>query len=910
MTTQAIDYSSMSDEELEKLYIDEKKKANIDYSTLSDDELMALVDKDKKISSLNTTDDWTEYLWNSAKLGVGDTIELVSAGLETLITEPIKGVIQNPGMLLDPEQYTWNQLSKGIPFTEQSEIGGRFMSNLSEVQSGVTSLTGADPSLTTKDDALRYVGRGVRTITDLPGYIGAPLKTASMIQRGLGLGVVGTSAEVGGDVGAEVEKTFTGGDTGTGRLIGGLTGGISPTLATTVATRTIVPPVKQIWEKYKFVKKNPELAESQYAAGAAKRLLKMIAREQGVDNIDDIVKEFNRLGKQIDGKDLPLLVAMSDNPVVISQVHRLAKTDEAFRNEVTMELKRLAGQIDQKANSIFGVRDVDIANMVGVPKTLHKKINYLVKEKFNVDNQIEDIGLKFIPKMSAKKQGEAITALVLKREKIVKAKLSPLYIKLTKDAKAAGIFIDQKGVSSIYEHVKNNNLRDIFGKGTKLDNRIMKYTGPVKTTNKATGISTYETPIMSFEHLDSLKRAVNELKRKPLSNTEMRKLNDLDDVIREARKSMKGNYSEKLDALDKKYYQEMGVPFNSASIKEIGAKKYADEVAPIILKNESALESFLDVAGSDGHIIARNAYLSKVYNKVVKDGEINTSTLKAMLKKDKDLINRIPGLKSELDEILVDQGSLMLKRAEINEGMKIAEDAIAKNFLITSNLEPKWDSLVNRSLRDHTYLDKVFKDISEIDPVTAQAVTRRIQREFVEVSLEAPKGAYKFITDPRNRVAVRKMFKDNPEYISQVKDLSKLGDAINKADVERLSSLVLNERLDWLAELLPGLDTNYTFSQMRDRISSKSMKVFRIMTRINQGRMKIKVDEQIKDILLNPQGLSKLSKAARAFDFKIDNPLKWKKISNIISETLPSYIYASSKPVLLNEEEATKQKIQ
>jgi hypothetical protein len=97
---------------------------------------------------------------------------------------------------------------------------------------------------------------------------------------------------------------------------------------------------------------------------------------------------------------------------------------------------------------------------------------------------------------------------------------------------------------------------------------------------------------------------------------------------------------------------------------------------------------------------------------------------------------------------------------------------------------------------------------------------------------------------------------------------------------------------------------------MRDRISSKSMKVFRIMTRINQGRMKIKVDEQIKDILLNPQGLSKLSKAARAFDFKIDNPLKWKKISNIISETLPSYIYASSKPALLNEEEATKQKIQ
>jgi len=176
----------------------------------------------------------------------------------------------------------------------------------------------------------------------------------------------------------------------------------------------------------------------------------------------------------------------------------------------------------------------------------------------------------------------------------------------------------------------------------------------------------------------------------------------------------------------------------------------------------------------------------------------------------------------------------------------------------------------------------------------------------VEVSLESPSGALKFISDPRNRTVVRKMFKENPEYISQVRDLSKLSDALKKADVEKLSSLVLNERLDWLAEIFPGLDHNYTFSQLRDRISSNTMKAFRLATRMNQASTKAKVDAQIKDILLHPQGLAKLSKTAKEFNFKIENPFQLKKILNIIGETLPTYVYASSKPTLLREENITQ----
>ena len=900
-----IDYSKMTDKELDELDIRERREANIDFSQMTDaklEEYQLKKDIANDVKSLNSTDDWTKYLTNSAKLGLGDTISMLSGVADTMLLEPLKNIYNDPSIITNPDSYGM----KNIPFTEDSRKGEVFARGMGQAQNTIAGITGADPTLTTEDDALKYAGRAVRTMSDPAGYIGAPVKAGAMLQRSVALGTIGASSAVGSDAGSSIEKTLTGEDTGVGSMIGGIGLGLSPSILSTVGARTVVAPVKEIWAKYKFVKANPGVAESQYATGAAKRLLKLIAKEQGVDDITDIVAEFNRLGKYIDGKELPLLVAMSDNPVVTSQVQRLAKTDESFRHEVNLELKRLAGQVDQKSNSIFGRRDIDISGLKDVPEVLHKKINFLVNQKYLVDTEIEDISLKLIPFMSAKKQGEAIRDLVVKREKIVKAKLSPLYIKLKADAKSEAVEISEEGVSSIHKHVMDNNLRDVFGKGTKLDKKIIKYTSPKESVNKSTGMKEVEAPTMSFEHLDSLKRAVNELKRKPLSDTEMRKLNDLDDVIREARKSMKGDYSKQLDILDKRYYEELGVPFNSASVKEIGAKRYADEVAPIILKNESALESFLNVAGSEGHVIARNAYYSKIYAKAVKDGEVNMPVLKAMLKKDKDMINTVPGLRQELEDTLVDHGSLFAKRAELNEGLKLAEDEIAKNFLMTSNLEPDFFRVVERSIRDHTYMDKVFKDLSKVDSMTAQAVTRRIQREFVEVALESSSGALKFISNPRNRTVVRKMFKDNPEYISQVRDLSKLSDALNKSSVEDLSSLVLNERLDWLAEIFPGLDHNYTFSQLRDRISSNTMKAFRLATRMNQASTKAKVDAQIKDILLHPQGLAKLSKTAKEFNFKIENPFQLKKILNIIGETLPTYVYASSKPTLLREENITQ----
>jgi hypothetical protein len=504
--------------------------------------------------------------------------------------------------------------------------------------------------------------------------------------------------------------------------------------------------------------------------------------------------------------------------------------------------------------------------------------------------------------MSPQEQGKAIQQLVSSREKLARAEVSPLYSELTDAAKKAKASMSPEGVNSIYSYVKANRLSDVFGKGTKLDNKITAYTKPRKVVG-INGKTTMKKPAMTFERVASLKRAINELKRKPLNATEQRQIQELDDVFREARKSIPGGFNERLEGIDKLYYEKVGVPFGTASVRQLGAKKYADEVAPVILKNETALESFLDVSGKEGQVIARNAYLSKTYDKVVKDGEVNVKALQVLLKKDKYILNRIPGLKAELEDTLVDQGSLILKRAELNDGLKRAEDAVAKNFLVSSNLSPNYHSLAARFANgDIPYLDKVIKDIEPLDALTKQAVLKNMQREYVQIALDTPDGALKFMLNPRNKDVIDKLFKDNPKYISHIKDLSKMGDALKKTDVEKLTSIVHQGEYDVVGSILPGLDTNYAASQLRDRISSTGMKAIRILSRINQAGAKQKVDAQIKELLMSPDGLAKLSRTAHTFDFKINNPFTFKQIKKILGESLPAYVYSASKPTLMRQE--------
>ena len=920
MPQDAIDYSKLSERELEAIIAKEEQKNSIDYSNLSNEELETLASSEEKIDSLNTTDDWSEYLWNQARIGAADSLSIGSAALDTFLLDPLQNLYNNPTVIFDPDSYG----KKNIPFTDESNLGRSFVNRFEGYTDLMSEYTGADPTLQAESDALRYAGTGVRILSDPLGYTGLGMagraaglaktiqpvaETASLSSKAISggsragsLGLVGVGSEVGGDVGASIDKTFSDGNTGTGRAIGTLIGGFGLPLTSTLTTRAVTKPVVQIYQKYKAVRENPQMVEQSYATGAAKRLLELVAKEEGVDNINDIVIEFNRLGKFLNGEELPLMVAMSDNPIIQSQVVKLAKTNEAFRNSINKELQRLTTQLDNKANVIFGTRYTIVSGLEDAPLAISKKVEDLRAQRIKMDDEIEALGDTLVPTMTEQQTGNVIKSLILKREKLAKAEMSPHYDAILKQAKVANAKMSSDGVSNIYQFIQQNKFSDIFGKGTALDNKLTAFTKPrIKLID---GKKVTRFPEMSFEQLDSLKRAMNSLKGKPLNATERRKLSDLEDVIDSARDTIPGNFSDNLKAIDKLYYEKVGVPFGSAGMKQVNAKKYAEEVAPVILKNESALDSFLNVAGKEGNEIARNAYLAKVYDKVVKNGDINNKALQSLMKKDASIINKVPGLKSELDDIITNNGNLFLARDNLNVAFKRAENEVTNNFLTTSNLAPNYAQVAQRlSEGDTNFLAKIKKDISSLDKATQQAVNKNIQREFLETVFNRPEGGVKFLANIKNRDIVNKVFSDNKEYLKNVKDLSKISDALNKAGVDKFQSIVKTENLDIMNELIPGLNVQSFTATMRRPIIGPTQKGVILLTRINQARARTAVDKQFIEVLQNQEGVAKLASTARSFDFKIDNPIAIKRLINILSETVPAYFYSATKSPLNQEVE-------
>ena len=63
------------------------------------------------------------------------------------------------------------------------------------------------------------------------------------------------------------------------------------------------------------------------------------------------------------------------------------------------------------------------------------------------------------------------------------------------------------------------------------------------------------------------------MQRKPLSPTEARLVQDLEDVLTNARNQIPGNFSDRLKEADRMYYEKIGIPFSAQGIRDIDAKQ-------------------------------------------------------------------------------------------------------------------------------------------------------------------------------------------------------------------------------------------------------------------------------------------------------------------------------------------------
>lgn len=827
-----------------------------------------------------------DYIANQAKLGLTDTAVLGEAILDTFLIQPVKGLVTGKG--------------------EQGGIGERFSRNVQRLQKTAADITGAETGVKPPSTLAEITGGGARMLSDPIGYVGGgiikagrPLvdTAAAVTGRVASLFGLGATAETGGIVGEKVEKAITGETTGTGRAIGSFGAAVAGIPSAAVIEQTISGGgnvLKQIYDKYKFVKTDPAAANEAYASGAAKRLLEKIAEQQPGTKLDDIVTDFNRISNIINKEDVPLMVAMADNPAVRNQVQRLAKENPAFRQRINTELENLAGAIDNRANLLFGERYAPVTGAEGI------NIKPLYARRQAIDDQLENLSQKFVPTERQADVGKAIENLVEARRKTASAEIRPEYQSVIKQATDAGAELPATQVQNIYNFVEANNLRDIFGRNTPIDRQILSRLAP----EKIEGENVFKP--LSFENVDSLKRAINEFQRERLTLDESRKINQLEAFVNEARKDIPGDFSQRLSDIDRKFYEKVGVPFSAQGIKDIDSKRYAEQVAPVIIKNSSSLNQFLGAVGDQGIPIANNAVIADVYSKVIKNDVLDRKALQNYIRQKESVLDQLPDMKALLKQSVIDAGDLKIARANIDEAVKVSEKRVADNFVLSVKDSkgvsiPNYTEVTDRLFRDPKFYDKLTDDLKDLDPATSKAVYNSIRAEIVNKAREFPGGGLKFLSDPKNAKVINQVF--GKGYQSAVRDLTKLSDAVNRANVDELSAVITRSSLDVLAKILPGLDIPFVTSTIRDRIASAPQKAVRILTRINTAQLKTETDKAISDLLLDPQGLQKLQNTARTLDFKINNPVSFKKFQDSLFSIIPRYGYGGAKEAIIQTTE-------
>lgn len=834
-----------------------------------------------------------DYIANQAKLGLADSAVLGQAILDTFLIEPVKGLVTGKG--------------------EKGGIGERFGRNVQRLQKAASEITGAETGMKAPGVGSEIVGGGARMLTDPLGYIGVgpAVKTTSKLSdwaaqaatnvtaRATSLFGLGATAETGGILGEQVEKRL-GGTGETGRAIGTIStaiAGIPSAAAVEQSIKGVTNVAKQIYDKYKLVKTDPASANEAYASGAAKRLLEKIASDLPTNQkIEDIVTEFNRIGDVVSKDQIPLMVAMSDNAIVKSQVQKLAKENPQFRQRVESELQNLASAIDQRSELLFGPRYAAVQPQGINLRPAQKRIE-------SIDDQIENLSSKFIPTERQETIGKAIENLVEARRKTVAADIKPVYQSIIKDATAANAQLPADQVENIYRFVEQNNLRDIFGRNTPIDRQIISKLAPEKVDEEEV------FKPLSFENVDSLKRAINEFQRERLTLDESRRINQLENFVNEARQSIPGDFNQRLIDTDRLFYEKIGIPFSAQGIKDIDAKRYAEQVAPVIIKNSSSLNQFLNAVGPEGVQVANNAIIADAYNKVIKNDVLDYRALRNYIRQKDSVLDQLPEMRTMLNTALIDDATLRVARSNIDELKKAADKRIADNFVISVKDDkgvsvPNYTEIANKLFTDPNFFKKITKDLKDLDPASSKAVYNSIRAEIVNKAREFPDGGLNFLADPKNAKVINQVFGQG--YQASIRDFIKLSDAVNRANVDDISAVLMRAELDLvnkkLTELgIPGLDAPFITSTFRDRIASIPQKIVRLATRVNTAQLKEATDKAIGDLLLDKDGLEKLSKVARTMDFKINNPTNFKKIQDTFRSIAPRYIYGGVKEATMEQ---------
>lgn len=581
--------------------------------------------------------------------------------------------------------------------------------------------------------------------------------------------------------------------------------------------------------------------------------------------------------EQITGVSLPTNAAAQGSNVLLQEIRSQAAQNPEFLALLSQQESDAAQAIASRANKMFGPASAErLLEVTKQPASAVKSLNRRIDD---IDTQLATLGNR-VQSVDETALGTQITNLVKAKEEIARKSVAPLYENALNSAEEAGVKLSGDQTKRIFDFVNSEVNADVFKTFPSIYGKVLANFRPKQT--KSTGIidEVDGVPIFgettesigkeaSVRELDSLKREINLALRKDVGADTRRVLNNLKNEIGTVIDELPAEFSTAYRNADAQYLKKVGIPFEAKAIEDIGGKGFVEQTVPVLTKNRSALQQFLDIAGDDAKNIVRDSFmydLSKVSNIVDANGAINAKALDKFIKQNENTLKLAPEVADELRGLRDNTQALVATRNRVANMLKTEQKTEA-------------DALFNRI--SNRGLDATLSDFI-VRPAEQQNILKQLQgnpealKGFRAAMLErmtSTNNALGFLTD--NKQAMENLF--GKTYYRNVEALAEASQRLAQNPVKLNVPLRTIERTQ--IEQATGMRPEEIVSLYRRPIVSPFQKVTIAMSKFFQNRASQAENEAIQEFLADPKLIQTAADIYKDIDVSV-NPQKIQGLIN------------------------------
>ena len=837
-----LDLNALSDAELEAI-------ASGNISDLSDQALKMIASQKPEAPSTGAV------LAESARKGFASSVGTTS-GLSNLIFSALERAGVNP--------LTMGMRASGGTVAPAPTTGGvveTFKAGRQPVYQGTMQAlgtTGVEP----QTGMQRILGQGAEAVTSPESYLFPPLAATKRmglfgqtILRPTEQQVIGSTAEAGGQAGEYIGEKM--GAPTTGRVVGSVVGGGGGayTLGTLLKTGPVLnkgwDAAKSQVDKIRGTIPEDELLKDVdnrinnvfIAAGAAdpafmETLKKAASAQQSV--------RLKTAGGE--AVQMPISSLLADNPVINNFIQSLSAKDPVFRAQYGAQFEQAKQALTASQIRLFGdptkVR-VDVS-----PIDLAKS---QARRTRTIDEQIADAYKDAT--LDPNVFGQRVSTLVAAKEDAALKSVKPLYTEAFDIAKQKNVELPASSVDDIYNFVAGEQASDIFKTFPSIYNRVRGKFRPSEV--EPSPILTAEGRPMTeggikfssatVEDLDSLKREINRQLRKTSEPADIRLLSEL--------KSRVGGHIDNLDPdfvqayrnADASYFQKVGLPFNSETLKAVDRKKFVEQIAPAIIGNKSNVDDFIKATGEEGVRVARDAFYDSFSRAALKNDVIDPKAANKWLTKNQGGMSLVPGLEDELRTASNNVTALIAERNRLDAAFK----KVAGDQIVSSGGFKSPQELVSRMYGDVNFTNKFMQQYgANKDAVNAA-------RSFMLDDIVRAGDPVATLNDRTKAAVFNRVF--GPTYAQKIQDFALVSGRLNR-DLTNVPFKVETVPKTPF-ESVVGIPPEQVLSRFTNPVSGPFYAISSLMSKFWANKASAATEEKLKTLLLNPNDAVKVFSA-------------------------------------------------